>query len=936
MINSIENILFTIVFIALIYILIRGFSVGSKAQFQGIDGTRTAQINTAYFKFMVASQLPLWALWSLWYKFHWKIPFYNITFSNMLYDSGYLDKNEDIVSRIIDNILLSVDSLAGSTFCFLILYFVLIVTFLVKYMLTEDYIDFLMNGNLTKGIRRIDDPDLFKSALESRAIEHGKRFNEELKKAGMTPQTNNKEVRIKFGVDSIPFYKFQETRGTIFFGGAGSGKTLLMYSLLTSFIKWEKANYAHTHIYYDAKAEDFYTKLYRHGTKDVLFFPGHKLSAKWNPFREFIDYIEQPDGTIKKVVDHDKAKLICLFWIPKGKDASAETWDAKGRLIASAAMITVAFMYEKPSMKDFIDFTIMYNTREKLKDKIEEQEVAFTIAGINIASAMDETEGGANSYTKFEEAIEKVRKLDLYYTDEEATFSVKEFMRDHTDLNILSKDEYMKLHPSKRNFDKRLFLVCKPKQREYLSPIFRIIFELSSIELLSLRNDLERRILFCLDEIASLGAMNTLIIDLPEQGRSKGFMGIFGLQTISSWYDFFGKEGADRALANINTKIFMELKDNETRNFVQTLFGKSEYEKTALSASEQKGSGNISYVKQDQDVIKPGEFSCLDEVMGFYSVFNLVTRTFAVPDQSKTRVDWIPDDNPKLAFKTEFKKETEEMLAKNRETVLLAIIHLLKNSNAVVSPTNIEKYTRLSAPAIERLLKIINEEKDQIKKAIKQFIAIDKLKINEISIPGLALTTGLSEETCEIHWMVIYTEQQLLINNINKVIFTAKGKSLDKMEETDRASFRELSVKALGKSGNIEEDIADIITYGRIYPETLLAQALDESQLSKNKKGGNKDSSVAPIQGKEEINKMEEFIKSKKAQIAPTVEIIEQEEIPEVAGYEPEDEEIELIDDVVEEAYGPSAEEIEAMNKMSDEEIEKDLSNKNKSYSFFD
>ena len=212
---------------------------------------------------------------------------------------------------------------------------------------------------------------------------------------------------IKKNVNSM---KEKNIGNTLFLGGAGSGKVVGILNQVNTLLNWSKENYQFTWIVYDQR-QDYYTRMYRED-KDVLFFPRHKKTCKWNMFREFHNISYDENGNKIWEIEIGEIIQFVSYWMPTKEGDSSSVWIEKAQKAAVAVLITVSKEYQNPSMKDFIDFTMMYNTKDKIVEKILELGHA-NMYGYNISAIFGETEAGSNVYEIFEQATTEIRKLDF-------------------------------------------------------------------------------------------------------------------------------------------------------------------------------------------------------------------------------------------------------------------------------------------------------------------------------------------------------------------------------------------------------------------------------------------------------------------------------------------------------------------------------------------
>lgn len=501
--------------------------------------------------------------------------------------------------------------------------------------------------------------------------------------------------------------------------------------------------------------------------KDGLFYPKDMKSIRWNWFDEFLLItlvVKIGDEIIKKIPCNTirEAKRIftekdiegfdknihkieihktvnsglfsnLLFALkPKKDEELSEDWNAKGRTGFEAKTITVAFTYDFPSPKDFIDFSNKYDTREKLVAKILEEGYAASQRGISITSAIGNiekpTEGAVNSYEQMMRTIQLLKKPAYYYGAEDCDFSVR------------TTTPYMK----NSYFDYRLFMVQDPENETEYSLVFAAIYELYSQSIIQLPNDLNRRIFLMLDEAPSLGKMPSVLIDLPQQARSKGASLFIGIQTLVSWASILGEKAIDDILANIKSRLYLNIADNFTMDWVQKNIGQNEYEFEGESLNE-KNEGSMSTRVEKRDVITNSELSGLNVSTGFFRQGNFIRKiSFPIPSIQDI-AEFEPNTSLLDVIPVEFDAELESEHFIKRAKVSEAITFIQNNTNKNLTPESIVFYSKIDLPTVQKIIKEFTEEKDQIERAVlelmKQGIYGDSPK--PVYIKALKNKTGL-------------------------------------------------------------------------------------------------------------------------------------------------------------------------------------------------
>ena len=135
---------------------------------------------------------------------------------------------------------------------------------------------------------------------------------------------------------------------------------------------------------------------------------------------------------------------------------------------------------------------------------------------------------------------------------------------------------------------------------------------------LSLRPDRDRRLWLMLDELASLGRIQSLT-DALTQGRKFGLCAVAGLQTIAQLRGAYGMHGAQTLLACFSSQLILRAPDPETAGWCSQALGQRQLKRTVESSGS--GAGGMHSGESEQIVIEPlvlpSEISTLPDLQGY-------------------------------------------------------------------------------------------------------------------------------------------------------------------------------------------------------------------------------------------------------------------------------------------------------------------------------
>lgn len=172
-----------------------------------------------------------------------------------------------------------------------------------------------------------------------------------------------------------------------------------------------------------------------------------------------------------------------------------------------------------------------------------------------------------------------------------------------------------------------IFLSYQQQHRAALSRMIGAAVDIASRAVLSLRPDLERRVIFALDELPLLGKVGSLV-DLLTNGRKHGAMVFAGLQTVAQLRESYGRETSQTLLSCLGSWLVLRVADAETAEYMSKYLGEEEKSRIVESGGESSSGffDKSSSENWQQQIIKdrivmPSELQNLRDLTGY---FNLV------------------------------------------------------------------------------------------------------------------------------------------------------------------------------------------------------------------------------------------------------------------------------------------------------------------------
>lgn len=364
------------------------------------------------------------------------------------------------------------------------------------------------------------------------------------------------DARLYLSSNKIPVATNMETKSFFFLGAAGSGKTQGILNIASQIQEFPA-------IFYERKGDDFIAPFYR-ADKDLLFSPMDERSVKWNIFADV-----ESDGDINFFVNSI---------IPLESNSKDAHWDEQARIILKAVFLHI-WKSPNPSNKTLIDFLLANADIATLRQSLVSSEAVrqYGLTG-DILGALTDDNQGQSVLATFNRYRNAIKLRCMYLSHEEANFSVKAYIK------AISNGD-----------NARLFLYnAEHMQGEYnlyLNLLINLLFK----EILSLPNDLQRRIWLVFDEIQSLGANGAgkqgrgtiaSLISFLAEARSKGACTVLATQSLPILEELVGKNNMLSLLQLLATKIIFSYDEPYGQRLITDFIGKQEIVKERLGRSE--------------------------------------------------------------------------------------------------------------------------------------------------------------------------------------------------------------------------------------------------------------------------------------------------------------------------------------------------------------
>jgi hypothetical protein len=454
------------------------------------------------------------------------------------------------------------------------------------YLISLLYIGFFMLKS-----RKMADPNFIRG-IEITLIEE---LNHKLKRVA----AKEKALNLQVGKTILPFA--MEPKHISVLGAAGTGKGVLLNQLLNQINNRRFQNQEilkqnsravikprHSKaIIYDMKGE-FVAKQFITG--DYIFSPFDKRGLKWSFFNEIRNY---PDLDVV-------AKS--LYNAPDVKD---EYWYNCAKDVFRTGLFYLQSQ-KQTSNRELWNF---------FSQPLSQIKAAFQTLPLAEQSALKHIDRGDTTQSASIISILQERiQFFKYLVDMDGTFSFRDFVKSEQDacLYLLNIEQY-----------KTIF---KPLMTFAIDTLVR--------EILSLEDDLDRRVFFIIDELGSLYRLES-ILDLLTVGRSKGACLICANQDLGRIEDTYGKANTATFYNNFNTNFIFRINEPKMAEYLAQAIGEKDVikkvESRQMSPSDIGDRKGISDQEKTEQLFLATEFQNLADFEAVIKISNFGVSKIKVP-----------------------------------------------------------------------------------------------------------------------------------------------------------------------------------------------------------------------------------------------------------------------------------------------------------------
>jgi type IV secretory pathway TraG/TraD family ATPase VirD4 len=379
----------------------------------------------------------------------------------------------------------------------------------------------------------------------------------------------NKERLLPLGEVYLPYA--DENKQTFAVGKPGSGKTNMLNQILLKIRELKRKAIIH-----DYKGD--YVEKFYNPTADILFNPLDERSVGWclfNDCQSIMDIDAFAYALIPQTSSNDP------YW----NNAARDVFTAILRYCWNNNLKTNAGIWQIATMPNDMLYEMLSNTH-----------------GGQIAAKHLEDPQGKTAMGVMSNMIQYVKVFE-YMTSMDGDFSIRRWVSNHDEAGMIFVTNYAKLQNT-------------------LRPIISLFLQTAGSNLLSLSDDLTRRVYMILDEFGQLPNINT-IESLMTASRSKGGAVFIGVQDIGQLDKIYKKETRSTILNSASNRLIFNCKDRETAKFFSNDIGETEYWELVESQSISMNKGdrvNANKQRHKEFLVTPEDIQSVPDLNAFVSI----------------------------------------------------------------------------------------------------------------------------------------------------------------------------------------------------------------------------------------------------------------------------------------------------------------------------
>ena len=358
-----------------------------------------------------------------------------------------------------------------------------------------------------------------------------------------------------------------ETQNIFMIGGPGSGKTVLYRKWLSAVRATGRRAIIHD------RSGTYLEKFYREG-KDIILNPLDLRTADWCLFDE-CKYLHQ-------------FEMIAETLFPETSKGDPFWYEAPRLIFTSLALKEAEKAHPSASLLSKRVLTC------PLDDLIK-------ICKGTFAQSVIDKNVVKQSQTLRSIVATKMRCLTLYDDNVKRGFSIRDW--------VLNADG-----------DATIFITSNREMDAYLKPLITIWLEIASTSILSLPEDLSRRIWLFFDELHALGKIKSLASTLADI-RKYGGCAVLGFQGYAQAKAIYEESGVDSLADSCATYIFLRANNSSSAEWMSNQLGKSDtyeaHESLSYGQERVRDGVNMSVNRNAREIVMPTQLQNLPDLHGY-------------------------------------------------------------------------------------------------------------------------------------------------------------------------------------------------------------------------------------------------------------------------------------------------------------------------------
>lgn len=354
-------------------------------------------------------------------------------------------------------------------------------------------------------------------------------------------------------------------------GGTGSGKTNLMYHIISQ-VK-PKMSQNDVMVIFDTKG-DYYRRFFDQAHRDIVISVDTAFennTERWNLYRE----IASDGWDDEHIILNSNEIAWSLFQEAVERNKNQPFFPKAARDLFAAIIIHFlrvggddrAFKikyYNNQALRRYLDIATPEKVNAILKGEADLAAVKYYIGDGN----------NNQSLGVFAELQQTIRSIFVGAFAGNGSFSIRDFVR--------------------KREGRTLFIEYDLSSGSVLTPIYRLLIDLALKEAMN-RNQKHGNVYVICDEFKLLPYLQH-IEDAVNFGRSFGVKVIAGLQSVSQLFELYGESRGRSIMSGFSTVASFHLNDVVSRNYIRDLYGKNlileQFSAADGSIVEEKRQGN--------------------------------------------------------------------------------------------------------------------------------------------------------------------------------------------------------------------------------------------------------------------------------------------------------------------------------------------------------